>query len=115
MSIPFSEWQPLVPAEIARVPESPGVFEVATLVRTVLFIGAASENLLAALHHHHALPGHPLMHSGRLYFRYHATDEPERVQKELLAEYRRSHGGALPPAQDTPGPSPGPRRHLKAV
>ena len=115
MPVPFSSWRPLVPSEVAQLPEAPGVFEIGTLVRTVLFIGAAPESLLAVLTHHLGAPGHPLMQTSRLYFRYCPAEDPEPVQVGLLHEYRRTHGGAPPPAQDMPAPPPGPRRHLKAV
>jgi len=115
MPVPFSPWRPLAISEVARLPQAPGVFEIGTLVRTVLFIGAAHESLLAVLTHHLGAPGHPLMHASRLYFRIHPTEEPEQLQTRLLGEYKNTHGGALPPAQDTPAPPPGTRRHLKAV
>lgn len=115
MTLAFSQWKPLVAAEIALLPESPGVFEIATLVRNVLFIGAAAESLTSTLTTHVAGPGILHARSGSLYFRYAATDDPDRVQVELLSRYCERHAGSLPPAQATPLPSPRPQRHLKAV
>ena len=113
MSVKFSVWRPLAPTEVARLPEGPGVFELATLVRTILFIGAAPEGFTAALSDDIPIPPH--VHAGRLYFRFYPTDHPEKVHADLLNEYRQRHGGALPPAQSKP-PSPlRPLRHLKAV
>ncbi len=111
----FSTWRPLIPAEIERVPECPGVYELATLVRTILFIGAAAESLNTELTQHLAVASSPLLRSGHLYFRHRATDEPIQTQNEMLADYTARHGGALPPAQSTPPSPPRPRRHLKAV
>jgi len=111
----FTTWRPLMPTEVERVPESPGVYELATLVRTVLFIGAATESLSAELTHHLNVASAPLLRSGRVYFRYRATDEPIQGQNEMLADYTARHGGALPPAQSAPPSPPTPKRHLKAV
>lgn len=115
MTPALSQWRPLDAAEIALLPESPGVFEIATLVRNVLFIGAAVESLLSTLTAHVAGPGVVHARVGRLYFRYAVADDPDRAQVELLSRYCERHGGSLPPAQATPLPSPRPQRHLKAV
>jgi hypothetical protein len=116
MTIAFSQWKPLVAAEIALLPESPGVFEIATLVRNVLFIGAASESLARTLATHLNGPGMLHARAGSLYFRHAPADDADRVQVELLSRYCERHGGSLPPAQSTPPSSPPrPQRHLKAV
>ncbi len=112
--VSFSHWRPLIPAEVERVPDCPGIFELATLVRNVLFLGAA-QSLQAALAHHLASPGALHVQAGRVYFRYLPTDDPEQLQLDRLEDYRRCHGGALPPAQSMSPPLPRPRRHLKAV
>ena len=110
----FSAWRPLIPAETEQAPDCSGVFELATLVRTVVFIGAAPESLGATLAQHLVLPGTLHLQMGRLYFRYQTAEEPEQTQLDLLEEYRRTHG-SLPPAQSMSPPPPRPRRHLKAV
>jgi hypothetical protein len=115
MPVAFSTWHPLLPTEVERVPACPGVYELANLVRTVLFIGAAQDNLGSELKSILDTPGASLIGRSRLYFRFHATDDAELTQAELLEEYRQRHGGALPPAQSTTPPPPPPRRHLKAV
>jgi hypothetical protein len=112
----FSIWRPLIPAEIAKVPECPGVFELATLVRTVVFIGAAPESLASSLGRHLQTGGSPSVQAARLYFRYQASDDAEHAQRERLEEYRRTHGDRLPAAQsEAPPPRLQPRRHLKAL
>lgn len=115
MTVALSAWRPLVEAEVAALPDSPGVFEIATLVRTVLFIGAAPESLIATLTRQLDAPAALHAHGGCLYFRSCATENAEQVQAALLQSYRELHGGALPPAQTSPPPSPRPVRHLKAV
>jgi len=117
MSLNFSPWKPMIPALIADAPASPGVYQLGTLVRTVVFIGAAQENLSEALSVHLNAPATLHPHFGKLYFRVAPLDEPEPAQGGLLEEYRASHGGALPAAQIS---EPAPlqtmqRRHLKAV
>lgn len=114
-SLTFSAWKPMVPGLVAEAPTCPGVYELGTLVRTVVFIGTAEENLNEALARHLNAPAtiHPQI--GGLYFRTVAIDDPDHVQVELLDEYRRSHGGAAPAAQASQPPPIPPRRHLKAV
>ena len=114
-SLTFSAWKPMLPGTIAEAPTCAGVYELATLVRTVVFIGAAEENLSDTLTQHLAAPATLHPHAGRLYFRTIAIDEPDQVQVELLDEFRRSHGGSVPSAQLSQPPPPPPRRHLKAV
>jgi hypothetical protein len=115
MMVDFSAWHPLTAAETGAVPESPGVFEIANLVRTLLFVGTAPESLAASLTQYLEAPGPRQPPFGRLHFRFLLTDEPERVQEDLLLSYRQHHHGALPPAQTNQSPPVRPGRHLKAV
>lgn len=117
MSINFSTWKPMTPALIAEAPTCPGVYELANLVRTVVFIGAAGESISEALTQHLNTPATLHPHFGRLYFRMAPLEEPEGTQTLLIEEFRANHGGALPAAQlIQPPPIPvAPRRHLKAV
>lgn len=114
--VPFSAWRPLLPSETAAVPPCPGVFELATLVRTVVLIGLARDSLVATLDRFVGSPAPVTSKSGRLYFRFRPCEEPEQLQGELLEEHRRTHSGALPAAQDPAAEtSLVPERHLKAV
>lgn len=115
MTPAFSTWKSLDATEITQLPETPGVFEIATLVRTVLFIGAAPESLATTLSTHLEAPSILHARAGRLYFRYAATEDAERAQAGLLARYGECHGGILPPAQSATLAAPRPARHLKAV
>ena len=118
MSINFSTWKPMIPALISEAPTCPGVYELANLVRTVVFIGAAGDNLSDALTEHMNTPATLHPHFGRLYFRYAPLEEPDSAQATLIEAFRASHSGAFPAAQMTQ-PQPVlqslPRRHLKAV
>jgi hypothetical protein len=118
MSINFSTWKPMIPALISEAPTCPGVYELANLVRTVVYIGAAGENLSDALTQHMNAPATLHPHFGRLYFRFAPLEQPDGAHAELIEEFRASHSGAFPAAQLTqpqPQPEPMPRRHLKAV
>jgi hypothetical protein len=118
MSINFSPWKPMTPAVVAETPPCPGVYELGTLVRTVVFIGAADDDLSATLTQHLHVPQTLHPHLGRLYFRFAPLEEPAGTRAALLEEFRSSHAGALPVAQaNQPAPAPmvEPRRHLKAV
>jgi hypothetical protein len=115
MPITFSTWKPMVPALVAEAPTSPGVYELGTLVRTVLFIGSAPESLSDALSQHLNTPATLPPYIGGLYFRTAALEDPEHGQVALLDEYRALHAGSLPAAQTSEPPPPAPRRHLKAV
>ena len=115
MTAGFSVWRPLTAAETVAVPESPGVFEIANLVRTILFVGTVPESLAASLTQYLDAPGQRQPLAGRLYFRFLPTDDPEKVQNDVLLSYQEHHGGALPPAQTNPLPPLRPTRHLKAV
>ncbi len=116
MMAQFSTWKPLLAADISSLPESPGVFEIATLVRNVLFIGLAPESLATTLASHLDVPTPLHARVGRLYFRFAASDQAEAMQAELLARYREQHAGTLPAAQSSAAEPPQrPQRHLKAV
>ena len=102
------DWQPLTPEVIAALPESPAVFEVSNLVRTVLFIdrahGKLRERLTTLWQDPMKLPVRP----GGHYFRYELTAREEEALQKHLATYRKHHRGTLPPInheaeQRTPG------------
>jgi hypothetical protein len=115
MTPAFSAWKALDWSTVALLPNSPGVFEIANLVRTTLFIGAATDSLVTTVTAHLETPSALHARAGRLYFRYAPTEDAERMQSDLLACYGERHGGALPPAQSKPPPTARPARHLKAV
>ena len=115
MTPEFSTWNSLDLAAVTLLPDSPGVFEIANLVRTTLFIGVAPESLATTMAMQLEAPSALHARAGRLYFRYASTEEADRLQADLLARYSERHGGALPPAQSKPPVTARPQRHLKAV
>jgi len=108
----FTPWQPLSSLALDAAPSRPGVFQLATLVRTIVYIGAAPD-LAAALAQHVSLTGSPYS-LGRRYFRYTEIDQPEQLQQRLLDEFRRAHQDRLPAAQAVLPASPS-SRLLRAV
>jgi len=68
-----------------------GVYQLATLVRTVVFIGAAADNLSEALTLHLNTPATLHRTSGAC-ISGGPLDEPEHLQTELLEKYRRATG-----------------------
>ena len=91
------DWQPLTPEVIAALPESPAVFEVSNLVRSVLYIdrahGKLRERLTSLWQDTAKLPVRP----GGHYFRYELTAREEEGLQKRLAAYRICHRGTLPP------------------
>ena len=91
------DWQPLTPEVIAALPESPAVFEVANLVRTVLYVdrahGKLRERLTSLWQDPTKLPVRP----GGHYFRYELNAREEEALQMRLAAYRKRHRGVLPP------------------
>lgn len=92
-----SAWQPLTKHVIDNLPDATGVFEIGSLVRSVLLIGGdPNETLRTAVQRvledpRLRLRGHCL--------RYELTSDPRGRANQLLARYRATHGGALPPEQ----------------
>jgi hypothetical protein len=96
MQLDSGRWVPLTPEAIAQLPELPAVFEIANLVRTVLYIGRAEGNLrsrLATLAVDLILfPQTP----GGYYVRYACGVAEEETLHGWLERYRTRHGGRLP-------------------
>ena len=89
-------WRRLTADTIADLPESGAVFEVANLVRTVQFIGAASGNLRAriAAYAQEDLKLRPV--PGGYYFRYETATKEDEALAERLDSYRKRHRGIAP-------------------
>jgi hypothetical protein len=81
---------------LAELPEIPGTFELGSLVRSVLLIGAAAEGIGRGVRRALADLG-PQNHVHCV--RWQFSPEPEELAARCLEEYRRAHRGASPPAQ----------------
>lgn len=111
-----ASWQPLVPGALDGLPDEPGVFELGTTVRSVLFVGAAEDQGLRTAVAE-AIARGPLSARARC-FRWEACADARGRQAGILDEYRRAHGGALPPEQPAVTPAlravPGVARRSRA-
>lgn len=91
-----SIWVRLTPERIAQLPEAAAVFEVASLVRTVHYIGCAEGNLRARITGMWSDLRKLPQCSGGYYLRYEpATAEAEALERRLAA-YRQRHRGGMP-------------------
>jgi len=83
---------------VSGVPASSGVFEVATLVRHLLYVAPGEGNLHDRLLALSRGPGRHLPATiGGYYFRYRVTDTEDDALKAVLAAYGSQHGGRIPP------------------
>jgi hypothetical protein len=93
-------WLKLNPSTIECVPDAPGIFEIANLVRTVLYIGRANGDLRARLAGLGAIPENVPASAGGYYVRYFPADDEETALASRQAEHRAAHAGQLPPGND---------------
>ncbi len=89
-----SAWQPLTKHVIDSLPDATGVFEIGSLVRSVLLIeGDPNETVRAAVQR---VLEDPRLRMRAHCVRYELTSDPRGRVNQLLARYRTTHGGALP-------------------
>lgn len=92
-----SPWSRLSQDTVETVPTTPGVYEIATLVRSTLYIGrTAGQDLRGCLRAELTEP-RPEFRPHALYFRYEPTPQADQRHDELLQEYARTHRGKVPP------------------
>ena len=92
-----SAWQPLTPTALDSLPDATAVFELGSLVRSVLYVGGdANEGLRASVAR--ALADPRLRLRVRC-VRWELTTDPRARAAQLLAAYRAAHDGALPSEQ----------------
>lgn len=89
-------WRRLNPDTIADLPEAAGVFEIANLVRTIVYIGAAEGNLRARLRTLSVEQAKLPACAGGLFVRYQLTAKEAETLAADLTTYRAQHGGELP-------------------
>jgi hypothetical protein len=86
-------WQRFALEIIGELPESPAVFEIANLVRSVQYIGSADNLRERLTTYWQELRPSP----GGYYFRFHQSQKArEEALATHLASYRAAHGGLLP-------------------
>jgi len=100
MPAEIGPWQKLNPATIEFVPESPGIFEIGNLVRTVLFIGRANGNLKQRFDALGAIPENVPASVGGYWVRWVAVDDEEAELAARQTAHRDQHAGQLPSGND---------------
>ena len=100
MPAEIGPWQKLNPPTIEFVPESPGIFEIGNLVRTVLFIGRANGNLRQRFEALGAIPENVPASVGGYWVRWVAVDDEESELAARQTAHRDQHGGLLPAGND---------------
>ena len=101
MAIGLSRWHKLNPSFIGAVPDEPGVFEIANLVRTVLYVGRAEGNLRQRLASLGTVPTNLPASVGGYYVRYCRHADEEAALAEAQTSYRESHAGHLPAGNES--------------
>jgi hypothetical protein len=91
-----STWLRLTPERIAQLPEAAAVFEVASLVRTVHYIGCAEGNLRARISALWSDLRQLPQCAGGYYLRYERTEAEAEALERRLASYRQRHRGNIP-------------------
>jgi hypothetical protein len=89
-------WCRLSAEAVGWVPEEPGVFEVANLVRSVLYVGRGEGNLRARLREITRSTGLLPPMAGGFYFRFQLTPREDEAFASLVSTYRTRHAGRDP-------------------
>jgi hypothetical protein len=90
-------WKLITPELLEALPDRQGVFELGSLVRSVVFIGGDADAGLRSMVRE-AL-AEPRLRMRARCLRFELTDDPRGRANQLVAEYRAAHGGALPAEQ----------------
>ncbi len=90
VEISWSDWLDFSAEQIARVPESPGVFMMHAAMK-ILYIGD-SDNLRSSIDK--SLSSSCVCEAKR--FRYSAIAAHDKIREQLLAEYKEKHDGKMP-------------------
>lgn len=113
MELAPGRWIRLTPSNIAALPNTDGVFEVANLVRNVQYVGRACGRLRDRLTELGPMPKKLPLSVGGYFFRFELTTaEGEAFQRRIEA-YRKRHEGSVPPGNtldllDAADPAPMP-------
>jgi hypothetical protein len=100
MDVEPGRWLRLNPDNIAGLPDAAGVFEIANLVRNVMFIGRGDGSLRKRIESIGHLPQTLPASIGGYYFRFELTPTEEDVLMRRVESYRSRHGGRLPLGND---------------
>jgi len=96
MNVTPGRWLPLIPEVIEALPNHAGVFEVANLVRNVLYIARAEGQLRERVTALGPFPNQLPPCPGGHYFRFELTKAEDDTLHRRLTEFQSRHGGRLP-------------------
>lgn len=96
MDVEPGRWLRLNPDNIAGLPEAAGVFEIANLVRNIMYIGRGDGSLRTRIGSLSHLPQTLPASIGGYYFRFELTPTEETALETRVESYRSRHGGRLP-------------------
>ncbi|MCW5893373.1 MAG: hypothetical protein KIT14_22900 [bacterium] len=96
MDVEPGRWLRLNPDNIAGLPEDAGVFEIANLVRNVLYIGRGDGSLRRRFTEMGHLPVHLPASTGGYFFRFMLTAEEQQEMDRRVEAYRARHAGRAP-------------------
>lgn len=92
-----ASWRRITSAQLETLPEAPGVFELASLVRNVLMIGADRGGGLRSTVQ--TTLDDPRLRTVARYLRFELSSDPVAKAGQMLSDYRTAHRGELPSAQ----------------
>lgn len=103
MELALGRWQKLNPSTIKAVPDEPGIFEIASLVRTVLYVGRADGSLRRRLEGLGTVPANVPASTGGYYVRWAVAADEACALAERETSHRARLGGHLPAGNEGVG------------
>lgn len=96
MRLSEHKWYRLNETNVARLPRTPGVYELAGRATAVVFIGWAGRELEPTLRAHIKDPLNPCIARSAFFFRFELSDRPEERATELVSAYQAARYGTRP-------------------
>lgn len=96
MDVAPGNWLPLTADNIEALPDRAGVFEVANLVRNVLYIGRGEGRLRERVAAMGPIPSHLPPCPGGHYFRFELTQKEDDALERRIKSFQSRHRGRLP-------------------
>ena len=95
LKVQSASWRVITPSLMDELPSNPGIFEFGSLVRSVLYVGAAPAGLAPAIREALATPR---LAKRAHCLRFEIAENAEIRARKLLTDYQRVHRGELPDA-----------------
>jgi hypothetical protein len=96
MNVAPGRWLPLTADHIEALPNQAGVFEVANLVRNVLYIARGDGRLRERVASMGTVPSHLPPCAGGHYFRFELTPKEDLALEQRIKSFQTRHRGRLP-------------------